>query len=126
MLLRVNQTKIFNTESFFTYRLDDKGCLDISDEYRSVTDGNVLDEAMQIWRQLLEQIVVQHYQYLTALNDPETSRKLALEFNKQIFDDFAQLEQNFRQIQAENEREYQERARQELLDEGIDVADLEF
>jgi lysyl-tRNA synthetase class I len=69
---------------------------------------------------------VQHNQYLAVLHDPETSRKLAQNFNKQIFDEFAQLEQNFRQIQAENEREYQERTRQELLDEGIDVADLEF
>ena len=80
---------------------------------------------MLIWKQLLEQIVVQHNQYLAALHDPETSQNLTKEFNDQLFGEFTQLEQEFARIELKwNEKLWRER--QELLDEGIDVDDLEF
>jgi lysyl-tRNA synthetase class I len=126
MLVKISQTWIFNTDSLFAYQLNDKGLLIIFDDYRNFTDNHGFKESMQIWRQLLEQLVVQHSQYLAILHNLETSRKLAQDYNKQIFDEFTQLEQKFRQIHDDEEREYQARARQELIDEGIDVADLEF
>lgn len=126
MLVKVNKTEIFNTDTAATCKLDEKGQLEIYDNYRIVTDNRSFEESMLIWKQLLEQIVYQHSQYLAALHDPETSRSLTTDFNEQIFDEFAQMEQEFRQVQAEMEREAQEKERQELLDEGINVEDLEF
>ena len=85
MLVKINQTEIFNTDIVANYKLDDKGQLEIYNDYRSVTYGHTFEESLVIWRQLLEQIVYQHSQYLAALNDPETSKKLTEEFNDRIF-----------------------------------------
>ena len=124
MLIRISKTAIFNTNTIYNYKLDDSGQLQISNEYQYLNYS--FEESMLIWKQLLEQIVYQHGKYLSVLNDSETSRKLIKEFNEQIFGEFNQLEQQFRQIQDEIEREYKEKQRLELLDEGINIEDIEF
>lgn len=124
MFVKINKTIIFDTNTLFTYQLDDLGQLKIFNEYQY--SNYTFDVSMIIWRQLLKDIVYENSKYLSVLHNPEECETLNKEFSEQLFKEFEEIEQLYTQYHNEMDYQNKEKEKLEYLDEGIDINDIEF
>lgn len=121
MFIKLSTTEIFDTATNYIYRLDKTGNLEVYNDYQNKYYS--YEQAIVIWEKLLERIVYQSSQYLSALYDSKSCRLKSQDLKDQLFEGFEELKRSFEPVQAEIN--YETPQNQGAM-EYIEVKDIEF